>query len=193
MIRPISLMEGLLVSYALVGCAAALTPATMASAPSIRYTLVNLHPDEVRGRLYTVNYQQPGLIPRCTGVRFVETTSGHAIFEIASSGRRYLYISHATLREPFGQHLDRYFGKRCDPGTVATLSEGDRDGIARGKALTGMTKGGVILAIGYPPEHATPSLDADVWTYWKSRMQTFDVEFMDGKVARIVDSRPPRK
>ena len=29
------------------------------------YTLVNLHPDEQRHRLYSVNYQQSGLIPRC--------------------------------------------------------------------------------------------------------------------------------
>ena len=32
------------------------------SAPSV-YTLVNLQPDEMRGRLYAVNYQQSGLIP----------------------------------------------------------------------------------------------------------------------------------
>src|SRR5690606_8177288 len=33
------------------------------------YTLTNLHPDEARARLYAVNYQQPGLIPRCAEVR----------------------------------------------------------------------------------------------------------------------------
>ena len=61
----------------------------------------------------------------------------------------------------------------------------NQDGIARGKALPGMTKDAIVLAIGYPQEHGAPGLAADVWTYWKSRTRTFAVEFVDGKVARI--------
>jgi hypothetical protein len=178
----------LLAVYAIAGCASTPAPdGARAADPSLRYTLVNLHPDDGRRRMYTMNYQQPGLIPRCTAVRFLETGTTHTIVEIAANSRRYLYMTHQSLPEPLARHLARYFGKSCDPAAVTTLSDVDRDGIARGKALPGMTKDGVLLAIGYPPEHVTPTREANVWTYWKSRSRTFTVEFDDGKVVRITD------
>ena len=45
----------------------------------------------------------------------------------------------------------------------------------------------MTLAIGYPPEHATPSLDSDVWTYWKNRFGKLKVTFANGKVSEISD------
>lgn len=60
--------------------------------------------------------------------------------------------------------------------------------IATGKALEGMTKQGVVYALGIPPRHVTPSLDADTWKYWTNRYGTFNVEFNEkGIVSRIVD------
>ena len=52
----------------------------------------------------------------------------------------------------------------------------------------GMTKEGVIFAIGYPPRHVNPDLDSYQWTYWKSRFNRFVVEFDDeDRVASIRD------
>jgi hypothetical protein len=148
---------------------------------------VNLHPDNTRSRLYSVNYQRPGLLPRCTQVRIVQVTENEATFEVAATGRRYSYYRHSSLRESFDRHLERYFGANCDETKVGTMSPVDREGIARGEALVGMTKEATVLAIGYPPDHRTPSLDGDVWTYWKSRFQTFQLRFVDGKVAQVVE------
>ena len=43
----------------------------------------------------------------------------------------------------------------------------------------------VILAIGYPPEHQTPSLDADQWSYWRNSHSRFQVYFVGGLVSGI--------
>jgi hypothetical protein len=74
------------------------------------------------------------------------------------------------------------------PVTYEDLSDVDRQGIQAGKALVGMSKQGVQIALGYPARHRTPSLDDNRWTYWKGRHDTYAVEFDgSGKVAGIHD------
>ena len=63
----------------------------------------------------------------------------------------------------------------------------DREGVERGKALVGMGKEAVVLAIGYPPPHVTPSLDANRWVYWKNRFNRMAVIFADGRVTALQD------
>ena len=50
-----------------------------------------------------------------------------------------------------------------------------------------MSKKAVLVALGHPPAHATPSLESDEWKYWKSRWNTMIVIFKNGKVAAIRD------
>jgi hypothetical protein len=150
------------------------------------YTLVNLHPDEHRHRLYSVNYQQPGLIPLCTKVMIESVTEKAMVLHVPSTGRTYDYIFHNSMRDPIGKHLDKFFGTMCNTNRLDTMSEIDRRGISQGRALTGMSKEAVILAIGYPPEHVTPTLESNTWKYWRTRFATQLVSFVDGKV---VDTR----
>ena len=150
------------------------------------YTLVNLHPD-ARQNLYSVNYLQAGLIPLCTKVRIDSVGSDRMIFTLTESGRQHTYFFHRSLRLPISDHLDRFFGKTCDTKKIEKMSQVDQEGISQGRVIPGMTKEGVILAIGYPPEHATPSLEANAWRYWKNRFNTMLVHFVDGKVMRIQD------
>ena len=148
------------------------------------YTLVNLHPDEQRHRLYSVNYQQSGLIPLCSKVKIESVDKRKLTFRLLDSEREYEYIFHNSLADPIPTHLDKIFGKKCD-ATLGGLSDVDRKGIRSGTVLSGMSKRAVTLAIGYPPEHATPSLDSDVWTYWKNRFGKMTVSFANGKVVGI--------
>ncbi len=150
------------------------------------YTLVNLHPDEQRHRLYSVNYQQSGLIPRCSKVAIESVDKRKMTFRL-DGGPEYEYVFHNSLRDPIPKHLDKVFGKKCDKASVEKMSDVDRKGIRAGTVLPGMSKRGVTLALGYPPEHATPSLDSDVWTYWKNRFGKLKVTFANGKVSEISD------
>lgn len=72
------------------------------------------------------------------------------------------------------------------PASLTGLSKLDQQGVKQGKALKGMSKAGVMAALGYPAAHATPSLDADKWTYWRNRFRTMSVTFdASGKVTEI--------
>lgn len=48
-----------------------------------------------------------------------------------------------------------------------------------------MSKQAVQVAIGYPPITRTPSLDANKWIYWNSRVRTFAVHFEGDRVVQI--------
>jgi hypothetical protein len=158
----------------------------LVGAPTV-YTLVNLHPDEQRRRLYSVNYLQPGLIPMCTPVKIESADDREMTFRVVSTNRQYEYIVHKSLVDPFPKHLDKYFGTKCDANKAASMSTVDAQGIRSGTVSMGMTKPAVVLALGYPPEHATPSLESNTWTYWKNRFGTKQVMFTDGKVTGIKD------
>lgn len=93
---------------------------------------------------------------------------------------------HNSLVDPVPKYLDKYFGQKCE-SKVGTMSAVDAQGIRAGAALVGMTKPGVILAIGYPPEHATPTLESNSWMYWKARFGKRQIQFTDGKVTGIRD------
>ena len=153
------------------------------------YTLVNLHPDEKRSRLYAANFLQPGLIPVCTPVRFVETTKRYTDFCVVESGKVYRYIQHkSAASESFEAHLQRYFGASCPQAEIDALSELDKKGIREGKAFIGMTRPGVFFAIGYPPADRNPDLQAPRLVYFKSRFDRMQVAFDDnGVVSDIRD------
>jgi hypothetical protein len=149
-------------------------------------TLVNLHPDPARHKLSSVNYQLMGLIPVCTPVKLVALKRKELLFQIEESGVQYVYEFHKTLQGAPQAHLDKVFGppKSCPEKKIAKMSKADREGIKQGRVAPGMTKTGVTIAIGYPPEHATPTLDMDEWRYWRNRFNTMLVMFKDGKVTR---------
>jgi hypothetical protein len=155
----------------------------LTTAPVV-YTLVNLHPDDERARLYAVNYQQPGLIPVCSEVKILGLKSNQMRFQVVKSGKEYSYINHKEAAgEPFNAHLLRFFGPECDRKGIDRLNAADKAGVKAGTVSAGMTKQGVIFAVGYPPKNRTPDLTSNEWTYWKSRFDTFLVTFDDkGKV-----------
>jgi serine/threonine protein kinase len=160
--------------------ASSLPPLTPGGAD--RYTLVNLHPDKTR--LFDVNYQESGFIPLCTRVRIDEQDKKLVRFTVLATGQRFEYVHHHVIPD-FQANVDRVFGYSCVRGRAAALSSLDQQGIREGHVLPGMTKEGVILAIGYPPEHATPSTASNDWRYWTGRFSTMIVQFQDGRVSNI--------
>ena len=159
---------------------------TMIAEGTELYTLTNLHPDPVNLRLYATNYLQAALIPRCSKVSVTKKSKKKMKFTLESSGAEYEYLHHKKAApEGFEANLKKYFGTECSSSEVTKLSETDQDGIKKGRVALGMTKQGVILAIGYPPEHVTPSTDMDQWRYWKNKFATRLFYFENGKVSEI--------
>jgi hypothetical protein len=148
-------------------------------------TLVNLHPDEAHKRLYSVNYLLEGLMPVCTRVKILSVTNKQMVFELADGGAKYEYVFHPAMKDPIPKHLDRYFGTSCPRKKIDSLTGVNKQGVLEGRLILGMTKDAVILAVGYPPEHATPSLEFSIWKYWRNRFATRLVHFENDKVEKL--------
>src|SRR5690606_6270692 len=145
----------------------------------------NLHPDEARARLYSTNYIQDGLIPVCTPVLIENLSAKRMTFTVQNTGRRYTYnFDRRNMREDVQTHVSRYFGPSCAADRIGMLPQADQAGIRDGKVYAGMTREGVVIALGYPPPHAN-TFEADVWKYWKNRFSTFEVYFVNGIVQGI--------
>ncbi len=84
------------------------------------------------------------------------------------------------------EYLDKIMS--AEPVDLSGYSALDQQGIKEGKALVGMTKAGVMAAMGYPAAHKTPSLDDSTYVYWTNRFGTVAVQFdADGRVVKITD------
>jgi hypothetical protein len=151
-----------------------------------RYLQTNLQFDSTRPeKISSIHYLRGGNIPFCTRVNVGPLNDEEFELTVVETGVKYTYEITKFTPKPWETHIEKLFGTNCDPGIVSRMSKIDQEGIQQGQALVGMTKEGVRLALGEPPPHATPSLDANTWTYWSSRFNKVAVDFQDGKVSRV--------
>jgi hypothetical protein len=110
-----------------------------------------------------------------------------------------LVYRHGRKVYPFEQYLDRIF--LTDPSRLtssAAVATSKKKGakaaapaankfekqIQQGIVEPGMTKQEVLMALGYPPAHRTPSIEQPIWTYWRNRWDVFMVYFDGDRVDR---------
>ena len=183
------------VAFLLPGCATMFD-----STPYEQYTNVylqnNIHYQAKADRSGTMvnrasyaNYTEPGaghkIAPVNTAVTIGKWRSGFTITRQDTSEMVYFEFKSRNMA---GMSVDEYLQVITGPKKVNLKSLGalDRRGIKDGRAKVGMTKKGVRIALGYPARHRTPSLDDNVWTFWRNRWTmrtiTFDAK---GKVAQV--------
>jgi len=151
------------------------------------YTLTNLHPDEQNQRLYSTNYQLPGKIKVCTKVKIKKLKKKKMIFTLSESGREYEYLLHRkSTPEGFSENIKLYFGPECPAAEIETLSEIDQEGIKKARAIEGMSRRGIIIAMGYPPKHVTHELDYDEWMYWMNKFNRDAIIFNDDGIVEEI-------
>jgi hypothetical protein len=51
------------------------------------------------------------------------------------------------------------------------------DAIKHGVVVKGMSKKAVLVSYGLPPEHRTPSLESNIWFYWKNIFRSKAIHF----------------
>ncbi len=73
---------------------------------------------------------------------------------------------------------------------VAAWPRPVRDAVQAGKVSLGMTKEQVIVSLGYPPRHQTPSLDAPHWKYWHTSLGSYLVVWDGAGVVKDVIADP---
>ena len=135
-----------------------------------------------------------GLISWGSEVKIIKIQRNYLSFRDMKTGLVWNYWFSGRTRRSVSLkgHLRRVFIKDIEVlrRKVAGVSELDRDGIYEGRALVGMSRAGVLVAIGYPPEFANSKdiMQVRDWHYWLSRFDKITISFnRQGVVARIVD------
>lgn len=153
------------------------------------YLAYNLHPDPERNTLSSVNYQLDGaMIPWGTQVKVQGVDRRGLRLEVVENKQVYLYQFHRDTGKTLAlnDHMAKLLVKDISglKKEINALPALDQRGIKEGRVKLGMTKRGTLIAIGHPPEFATPNPDTDnTWNYWYNRFRTFIVNFDDkGKV-----------
>ncbi len=157
------------------------------------YLGYNLHADMPFDKISSVNYQLQGeLLPWGTKVRIVRVMRNFLVFDEVGRNHRFSYEFHRKTRRtvPLVEHIRRVFRENVDDlkRQVAAMSDVDKDGIYEGRAKPGMSREGVLVAIGYPPEFANRDalMTEHAWVYWVNRHERMVVSFnRHGRVSRI--------
>ncbi len=77
--------------------------------------LSNLHPDLDKNRLYSVNYQMPGLIPVCSTLEVKKVKKKKMVFSWNGTDYTFLYDKHTKKAGvSFQERLASFFGSQCD-------------------------------------------------------------------------------
>jgi hypothetical protein len=157
-----------------------------------RYLCCNMHYDKTE--ITDVNYLQGANVPLGTQVQILEVKKNSVKFQPAGHPALTLSFRHGRKMMTFEQYLDRIFLTE-DPRAKlpkpprdrkqAAAVEKVRKAIEEGVIEPGMTKEQVLMAVGYPPAHRTPSLESSVWTYWTNRWSTYQVYFDGDRVSRL--------
>ncbi len=149
--------------------------------------LTNMRVD-ARGNASSIqSWRGTRVLPICTPVTITLVRDREIRFQVTGTRQAYRYVLHRSTALPVEEHVNRYFGGTC--ATVAQMSATDQAGIQQGRPMPGMSREGVILAAGYPPEHRTPSLDAPSWTYWGDTGEV-QVQFQGNVVVNIAAPMP---
>jgi hypothetical protein len=132
--------------------------------------------------LNLTDYPGHQFLPYNTKVQITILRRGRS-FEITADNGTTISWSH-ELKISTHEYVNLLFSPT--PVKYEGLSGIDSKGIEQGKALPGMSKQGVMIALGYPAKDRTPSTDMNAWIYWKGRRDTYVVEFdANGKVIAV--------
>lgn len=158
----------------------------------------------VRYSRYNLHYYAQGQTCRASYTNWTDCP-GHAFlpyntaFKMGLSGRRNTFelisvdtglaiLFEFSSPNMGGMSPREYFNMITSPTPVSypNLSEVDQEGASAGRAMLGMSKEGVMIALGYPAKSMTPSTDLNTWTYSRNRFRQLTVTFSnDGKVESL--------
>lgn len=149
--------------------------------------LVNIHPDSKGNRIDSLNYQLATVIPVCSKFTIDSVNRKNILLTYNDTQYRYLWNKHTRKAgQSLADNFKLFFGDKCDSKKIAKLGKIDKKGIEQGSALIGMSKAGVLFAMGQPPIHANPSTESNTWMYWRNRWGKRAVDFSEqGKVINV--------
>ncbi len=148
------------------------------------YTQVTIQYE--KGRFRTTNYRKGVLVGVNTEVELLDITPKIVKLKLLAENQELLIVN---VPKHTGEDVYQAFDKLLANTKVnlSQFSSLEQKNIKQGAVAKGMSKQAVKVAIGFPPITRTASLEADAWTYWSNRFNTFIVHFEDNKVVRVQD------
>jgi len=158
------------------------------------YLKYNVHTQVDRANVLKgsyANYTNPGdghtIIPAGTKINITKKSRRGFFFSHEFSGQEAFVEYH---QKNMGMDMDTYIDliTSSSPINLSKFSATDQKGIKEGKAILGMTREGIMTALGYPASHRTPNLESSRWIYWQNRFRTLAIDFgADDKVSSITN------
>jgi hypothetical protein len=170
--------------------------ATQASLPhpldgQRRYLCCNLHYEGPK--VADVNYQQGALIPLGTPVTITEVRRNTVTFQPQGHQPITAVLKHGRKAIDVDTFANRLLVEHDPKPKLARMNAKVRQNVQSGVVEPGMTREQVLMALGYPPAHRTPSLESPQWTYWQNRWVSFVVWFEGDRVSRTDSLAPSRR
>lgn len=136
-------------------------------------------------KILSTNYHKSKILKVGEKFKIIDMSGKEIIFS-DEKGVEYAIIHHRkytpiSLTELF----DRYFSKTsvmAPGGAFTKFTQEEQKNIRNGQIVKGMSKEAVLMSYGYPPGHATPTLESDNWIYWESRWSSKTAIFEKGKL-----------
>lgn len=175
--------------YAAIAFSAGLACSFAATAQSDGYTCCNFHYDG--DWISDANWSSLPKIPAGTPVRILEYGDNRVSVDI---GGRRMFLGLDYGRKQSLRAWAQLMVVSEDPKRrIAAWPAAAREATESGKVAIGMTKEQVIVSLGYPPAHATPSTDALQWKYWHTTHGTYLLVWdANGRVKEVVADPPVR-
>jgi hypothetical protein len=163
------------------GCATSTLPSPFDG--QSRYLCCNLHYE--KPEITDVNYQQGALVPLGTRVTITKVYKRAVTFEAQGYPPVTVVLKYGRDSLAMDTFVNRLFVERDPKLKLKNVPKKTRQLIESGQVDTGMTRDQVLMSLGYPPAHRTPSLDSPQWTYWQNRWKSFLVDFDGDKVDAV--------
>jgi hypothetical protein len=171
---------GTLAIALLAGCASQKAPNPLVG--QSRFTCCNIRYE--KDEINDANYQVGTIIPFGTRVQILEVGSDKVKFQ-APGHTPVTWYRRYGKDIPMETYLARLFPDTDPNAKLGKMPAKKKKLLEQGMVEPGMTRDDVLLALGYPPAHRTPSLSAPSWHYWRNRFVQFDVYFDGDKVDRV--------
>ena len=168
---------------ALAAASACTTPLPHDFTDTTRHLCCNLHYEKTK--ISDVNFQRGTLIPLGTPVRITQVTAKGIVFEAPGHPPITLLLRYGRRTLTLDDYLAQVFLTADPRPELARLPRARREAVTQSRVEPGMSRDEVLMALGYPPAHRTPVLDASTWIYWQNRWQHFAVHFDADRVARV--------
>ena len=132
-----------------------------------------------------VLYQWGTKIPFGTRVQIIKVGKDDVTFQAEGHPKLKLELRYGAKVLSIDDYVNRIFVVDDPRPKLKKVAATTVKQIEEGRVVDGMTRDQVLMAVGYPPAHRTPSLGQSDWHFWQNRWHQWLVNFDGDKVSSV--------